>query len=293
MFIEGSSALILINQTVMPPARGLAVNDLGLLSCSPHHRPDLQVTVNFYTQSHPDELPPPPPPPPTARPPPRAFSAAAARSVTPAEKRGAVVAEGQSWPWAHYAVQALRAGFVGKGRCGQEHGVCAARFRPRKARPEGGAVGRRPLRAQVSERYCLFQFAHSNRLQHSDDDRAARQGGVPELVRLAAHREHAVSRPRRHVHRLSAYKPQRSGNSPPLPSKPLFPNCKQATACICVGTHVRAHSLTSKIARHRQVMWRGPKKNSIIKQFIDNVSWGDLDFLIVDTPPGTSDEHLR
>ena len=40
-------------------------------------------------------------------------------------------------------------------------------------------------------------------------------------------------------------------------------------------------------------MWRGPKKNSIIKQFIDNVSWGDLDFLIVDTPPGTSDEHLR
>lgn len=40
------------------------------------------------------------------------------------------------------------------------------------------------------------------------------------------------------------------------------------------------------------VMWRGPKKNSIIKQFIDNVSWGDLDILIVDTPPGTSDEHL-
>ncbi len=42
-----------------------------------------------------------------------------------------------------------------------------------------------------------------------------------------------------------------------------------------------------------QVMWRGPKKNSMIKQFIENVSWGDLDVLIVDTPPGTSDEHLR
>jgi len=40
-------------------------------------------------------------------------------------------------------------------------------------------------------------------------------------------------------------------------------------------------------------MWRGPKKNSIIKQFVENVSWGDLDVLIVDTPPGTSDEHLR
>jgi Mrp family chromosome partitioning ATPase len=40
-------------------------------------------------------------------------------------------------------------------------------------------------------------------------------------------------------------------------------------------------------------MWRGPKKNSIIKQFVENVSWGDLNILIVDTPPGTSDEHLR
>ena len=31
----------------------------------------------------------------------------------------------------------------------------------------------------------------------------------------------------------------------------------------------------------------------MIKQFVENVSWGDLDVLVVDTPPGTSDEHLR
>ncbi|ELU15310.1 hypothetical protein CAPTEDRAFT_152695 [Capitella teleta] len=40
------------------------------------------------------------------------------------------------------------------------------------------------------------------------------------------------------------------------------------------------------------VIWRGPKKNGIIKQFLRDVDWGDLDYLVVDTPPGTSDEHL-
>jgi Mrp family chromosome partitioning ATPase len=40
------------------------------------------------------------------------------------------------------------------------------------------------------------------------------------------------------------------------------------------------------------VMWRGPKKNGLISQFLKDVDWGDLDYLIVDTPPGTSDEHL-
>ncbi|KAJ3332599.1 Cytosolic Fe-S cluster assembly factor nubp1 [Blyttiomyces sp. JEL0837] len=40
------------------------------------------------------------------------------------------------------------------------------------------------------------------------------------------------------------------------------------------------------------VIWRGPKKNGMIKQFLKDVDWGDLDFLLVDTPPGTSDEHL-
>ncbi|XP_033373703.1 cytosolic Fe-S cluster assembly factor NUBP2 isoform X2 [Parus major] len=40
------------------------------------------------------------------------------------------------------------------------------------------------------------------------------------------------------------------------------------------------------------VVWRGPKKNALIKQFVTDVAWGELDFLIVDTPPGTSDEHI-
>ncbi|KAF4526266.1 hypothetical protein B566_EDAN010976 [Ephemera danica] len=40
------------------------------------------------------------------------------------------------------------------------------------------------------------------------------------------------------------------------------------------------------------VIWRGPKKNGLIRQFLSEVDWGQLDFLLVDTPPGTSDEHL-
>jgi ATP-binding protein involved in chromosome partitioning len=40
------------------------------------------------------------------------------------------------------------------------------------------------------------------------------------------------------------------------------------------------------------VVWRGPLKHTAIKQFLGDVEWGDLDFLIVDLPPGTGDEPL-
>jgi ATP-binding protein involved in chromosome partitioning len=40
------------------------------------------------------------------------------------------------------------------------------------------------------------------------------------------------------------------------------------------------------------VIWRGPMKHQMIKQFIGEVHWGDLDFLIIDAPPGTGDEPL-
>lgn len=40
------------------------------------------------------------------------------------------------------------------------------------------------------------------------------------------------------------------------------------------------------------IIWRGPMKYSAIKQFIGDVDWGELDFLIIDSPPGTGDEPL-
>jgi len=40
------------------------------------------------------------------------------------------------------------------------------------------------------------------------------------------------------------------------------------------------------------VVWRGPMASSALRQFISDVEWGDLDYLLIDLPPGTSDIHL-
>ncbi|MCX8473705.1 MAG: Mrp/NBP35 family ATP-binding protein [Sediminibacterium sp.] len=40
------------------------------------------------------------------------------------------------------------------------------------------------------------------------------------------------------------------------------------------------------------VVWRGPMASSAVKQFFNDVDWGELDYLIIDMPPGTSDIHL-
>lgn len=44
--------------------------------------------------------------------------------------------------------------------------------------------------------------------------------------------------------------------------------------------------------RDNAVIWRGPKKTAMVRQFLTDVCWGDIDYLIIDTPPGTSDEHI-
>jgi len=44
--------------------------------------------------------------------------------------------------------------------------------------------------------------------------------------------------------------------------------------------------------RNTPVIWRGPMKMAVIRQFLEDVNWGDLDYLIVDLPPGTGDEAL-
>ena len=44
--------------------------------------------------------------------------------------------------------------------------------------------------------------------------------------------------------------------------------------------------------RDDPVVWRGPKKDALIRQYLTDVMWENLDYLIIDTPPGTSDEHI-
>ena len=44
--------------------------------------------------------------------------------------------------------------------------------------------------------------------------------------------------------------------------------------------------------RDDAVIWRGPRKFGVIKQFLRDVEWGELDYLIIDAPPGTGDEPL-
>lgn len=73
-------------------------------------------------------------------------------------------------------------------------------------------------------------------------------------------------------------KPLSSGNAI-IPVEPL-PGLKVMSMAFLVGD------------RDAPVIWRGPMKMGVIQQFLGDVEWGDLDFLIVDLPPGTGDEPL-
>jgi ATP-binding protein involved in chromosome partitioning len=55
---------------------------------------------------------------------------------------------------------------------------------------------------------------------------------------------------------------------------------------------VKMVSMGFLIDRDQPVIWRGPMLNGIIRQFLYQVQWGKLDYLIVDLPPGTGDAQL-
>jgi len=55
---------------------------------------------------------------------------------------------------------------------------------------------------------------------------------------------------------------------------------------------IMSMGLLAGISEDDAVVWRGPKKQSMISQLIKEVTWDELDVLVIDTPPGTSDEHL-
>ena len=51
-------------------------------------------------------------------------------------------------------------------------------------------------------------------------------------------------------------------------------------------------SMAFLLEKEDAVIWRGPLKHKVIKQFTEDVDWGKLDYLIVDSPPGTGDEII-
>jgi len=55
---------------------------------------------------------------------------------------------------------------------------------------------------------------------------------------------------------------------------------------------IKLMSIGLLVDEKQAVVWRGPMVSSAIKQFVSDVDWGELDYLIIDMPPGTGDIHL-
>ena len=62
---------------------------------------------------------------------------------------------------------------------------------------------------------------------------------------------------------------------------------------VAVLANLKAVSIALVIKdKNQPIIWRGPLKMMTIKQFLSDVNWGELDYLIIDSPPGTGDEPL-
>jgi ATP-binding protein involved in chromosome partitioning len=59
-----------------------------------------------------------------------------------------------------------------------------------------------------------------------------------------------------------------------------------------MGRALKVISMAFFLEKDSPVIWRGPLKMSALQQFLSDVRWGDLDYLIMDLPPGTGDEPL-
>lgn len=80
-------------------------------------------------------------------------------------------------------------------------------------------------------------------------------------------------------------------NAENLTPKNTMANGKEAIEPIMVDG-IKLMSIGFMVKPEDALVWRGPMVSSVIRQFINDVNWGDLDYLIIDLPPGTGDVQL-
>lgn len=73
-------------------------------------------------------------------------------------------------------------------------------------------------------------------------------------------------------------------------SEQLYPQGDRINPHLCRG--VKIVSMANFLSADQAVIWRGPMRSKLLNQFLSDVAWGDLDYLIADLPPGTGDEIL-
>jgi ATP-binding protein involved in chromosome partitioning len=81
---------------------------------------------------------------------------------------------------------------------------------------------------------------------------------------------------------------------PQMMGHPEQPTGSDSASKIVPAIHydMRVISIGFFVERGGAVIWRGPMVHKLLQQFIEDVAWGDLDYLIVDLPPGTGDAQL-
>jgi len=81
-------------------------------------------------------------------------------------------------------------------------------------------------------------------------------------------------------------------NVPTMMGVEKLPPPKEKVIVPAESYGVKIMSIGFMVSPEQPLIWRGPMLHSAIRQFINEVEWGDLDYLIVDLPPGTGDAQL-
>ena len=154
----------------------------------------------------------------------------------------------------------------------------------------------------------------SDQEKQSLSQRLGRGGGLPEgalargqerdLHRLRQGRRRQVDRHRQPRRRAAGRGPRRRRRSTPTSGATRSRACSACTAARRSRRSARSSRSTAPRAckaisiehflneRDQAITWRGPMLHKAIRQFLEDVDWGELDYLLIDLPPGTGDVSM-